>query len=396
MEINIHLPKPHPSQQLVINTQKRFKVLQCGRRWGKSLVARIISINKMLKGEYIAYITPTFDLSEHFFTELMDTIPKELIDFYNKKDLRIKLITGGAIKFFSGESLERLRGYKFHYVIVDEAAYIPDLEKCWYSSIRPTLSDYMGGGLFISTPNGKEFFHSLYIKGMDENDTEFKSFRFPSNDNPYFPAAEFKAVQDKLPPFQFRQEYLAIPGENKDNPFGTDNIKFNIVEELSNEPTIIYGIDVAKYNDYSVIIGLDSNGHMTYFSRFQLPWITTMEKIKDLPKDIHKVIDSTGVGDVLLEQLYQVTENISGFKFTSESKPKLIYNLIKDVEKGRVKYLPQVAEEMYVFEYKYTSNGHIKFDARPGFHDDCIIALALANEHKNMSEVYQDWKLYFV
>jgi hypothetical protein len=121
-----------------------------------------------------------------------------------------------------------------------------------------------------------------------------------------------------------------------------------------------------------------------------------MEKIKDLPKDIHKVIDSTGVGDVLLEQLYQVTENISGFKFTSESKPKLIYNLIKDVEKGRVKYLPQVAEEMYVFEYKYTSNGHIKFDARPGFHDDCIIALALANEHKNMSEVYQDWKLYFV
>jgi len=396
MEINIHLPKPHPSQQLVINTQKRFKVLQCGRRWGKSLVARIISINKMLKGEYIAYITPTFDLSEHFFTELMDTIPKELIDFYNKKDLRIKLITGGAIKFFSGESLERLRGYKFHYVIVDEAAYIPDLEKCWYSSIRPTLSDYMGGGLFISTPNGKEFFHSLYIKGTDENDTEFKSFRFPSNDNPYFPAAEFKAVQDKLPPFQFRQEYLAIPGENKDNPFGTDNIKFNIVEELSNEPTIIYGIDVAKYNDYSVIIGLDSNGHMTYFNRFQLPWIATMEKIKELPKDIHKVIDSTGVGDVLLEQLYQVTENISGFKFTSESKPKLIYNLIKDVEKGRVKYLPQVAEEMYVFEYKYTSNGHIKFDARPGFHDDCIIALALANEHKNMSEVYQDWKLYFV
>lgn len=393
-EIKIILPKPHIYQQQVIDSTARFKVLLCGRRWGKTLVALIIAINKMLSGQRIAYVTPSFDLARNFYSELLKILPEQLIKSDNKSDLTIELITGGVIKFFSGESLERFRGYKFHYVIVDEAAFINDLKSSWHSSIRPTLSDYQGGALFISTPRGKEFFYSLYLKGKDVLETEYKSFHFPSNTNPYFPKDEFEAVKKSLPTFQFNQEYLAIAGENSNNPFGTDNINRNIITTLSTNPTVVFGIDLAKYSDFSSITGLDSNGVMSYFDRFQLPWNLTQNKIEQLPSDILKIVDSTGVGDVVYENLQNTCSNIIGFKFTAESKPKIIYELIRDVEQGNVKYNEVTANEMHTYEYKYSSTGHIKFEAQSGYNDDTICSLAIANHHRNEAIQSQGWKLY--
>jgi phage FluMu gp28-like protein len=350
----------------------------------------------MLKGEAVAYVTPEFGLGKDFFREILKYIPSEIIKTDNKSELYIELITGGSLKFFSGEALSSFRGRKFHYVIVDEAAFISDLKEAWDTAIRPTLSDYRGGALFISTPNGKEYFNSLYMKGKDELQSEYQSFHFGSNMNPYFSPEEFESARKSIPAFRFNQEYLALPGENQNNPFGTDNINLNILQELSNEETVVYGIDVAKYSDYTVIIGLDSKGNMTYFDRFQTPWTITAQKIKALPDGILKVMDSTGVGDVLLEQIIDTTPNLIGFKFTTESKPKIVYELINAVEKGDVKYNQQTADEMFVYTYKYSSTGHIKFEAQSGYNDDIVTALAIAYYHMSQAEANKDWKLFFV
>lgn len=395
-EVVIKLPKPHTGQKQVLDSSARFKVLLCGRRWGKTLVAQIIAIQKLLKGEKVAYVTPTFDLSKSFFNELLKLLPSEIIRSNNKTDLFIELITGGSLKFFSGESLERFRGYKFHYVIIDEAAFISNLKEEWNSAIRPTLSDYQGEALFISTPKGKEFFYSLYQKGLDTLETEYESFHFASNTNPFFPPEEFEAAKKSLPSFQFNQEYLAIAGENSNNPFGTDNINSNVSSILSPAPTVVYGIDLAKYNDYTVITGLDANGSMTHFDRFQLPWQLTQQRIQQLPANVLKVVDSTGVGDVVYEGLQSTCTNILGFKFTTESKPKIIYELIKDVEQGNVKYNQITADEMHTYEYKYSSTGHITFNAQAGFHDDTVCSLAIANHHRNQALANKNWKLHFI
>jgi len=396
MEIQITLPRPHKYQQQVLDSNARFKVMMCGRRFGKTLIAMVICIQKMLKGEAVAYVTPEFGLGKDFFREILKYIPSEIIKTDNKSELYIELITGGSLKFFSGEALSSFRGRKFHYVIVDEAAFISDLKEAWDTAIRPTLSDYRGGALFISTPNGKEYFNSLYMKGKDELQSEYQSFHFGSNMNPYFSPEEFESARKSIPAFRFNQEYLALPGENQNNPFGTDNINLNILQELSNEETVVYGIDVAKYSDYTVIIGLDSKGNMTYFDRFQTPWTITAQKIKALPDGILKVMDSTGVGDVLLEQIIDTTPNLIGFKFTTESKPKIVYELINAVEKGDVKYNQQTADEMFVYTYKYSSTGHIKFEAQSGYNDDIVTALAIAYYHMSQAEANKDWKLFFV
>ena len=36
-------------------------------------------------------------------------------------------------------------------------------------------------------------------------------------------------------------------------------------------------------------------------------------------------------------------------------------------------------DEMVIFEYEMTSSGLIRYQAPEGFHDDCVVGLALAN-----------------
>jgi len=282
---------------------------------------------------------------------------------------------------------------------VDEAAIIPDLKNAWNTAIRPTLTDYQGDAIFISTPNGKEFFYSLFQRGKDR-EPGYESFHFTTYDNPHIPPGEVDEAKKELTEAQFNQEYLAIPGESTSNPFGTEHIKNNTITTLSIQPTVVYGIDVARTSDWTVITGLDADGTMTYFERFQLPWELTKERIRQLPGDIPKYLDSTGVGSVLLEDLQLTVPNLYGFLFTTESKPRIMYELIKDVEQGKVKFNEKTADEMYVFQYTYTSTGHIKFEAQSGFHDDTVCALAIANHHKKQAiqqaQRASTWKLYTV
>lgn len=392
IDINIRLPKPHPGQQQVLNSTARFKVLLSGRRWGKSLISQIISILGIIKGKHIAYVTPTYQLSKIFFQDILKLLPTRLIRSANKTDLVIELITGGSLSFLTGERLDNFRGRKFHTVIIDEASYIPDLESAWLNSIRPTLTDYKGNALFISTPRGKNYFYALYNKGLNKEDG-YESFHFTSYDNPHISADEIDLARLELPDSAFRQEYLAEPGENTSNPFGTDNISNNTISQLSNKPTAAFGIDLGRVNDWTVISGLDEDGAMSYFDRFKLPWALTIEKIKALPDYVIKAVDATGGGSVLFEQLSTTCINIVAFVFSTTSKPAIMMELIKDLELGKVKVNDVTANEMMVFEYKIQPSGHIKYEAQSGFHDDCVCSLAMANHYLKQAELanYKGW-----
>lgn len=392
-QIDVRLPRPHEGQRKVLRSSARFKVVICGRRWGKSLVGQDAGVNGMLRGKQVAYVTPTYLLAKKFYRAYIKKIPKALIKSTNKSDLEITLITGGFIKFFSGEVLGHFRGWKFHLVIIDEAAYIPDLEKEWTESIRPTLTDYKGEALFISTPRGQNFFYALCLRG--QNGTKgYETFHYSTYDNPHIAKSEIDEARDELPEAVFKQEYLAIAGEDANNPFGSKNIDKNIRKEVSGKPPVVYGIDLAKYNDWTVIFGLDEDGEFAYFDRFQMPWELTKDKIASLPGDVLKVLDATGVGDVILEDLItRGVTNLEGFVFTAESKPRIIYEFIKDVEKGTVTYNDITAKEMHVYEYQYSSKGKLSFNAQSGFHDDTIAAAALANHYRKYFARVSSWGL---
>ena len=146
--MRIELPQPHINQQKVLDSKARFRVMMSGRRFGKSELATIEMVISALKGDSVAYVTPTYQLARVFFEKLTQSVPFES----NKSELTIKFPNGGSVDFFTGERLDNLRGRKFHLVVIDEASFIPNLEDGWLNSIRPTLTDYKGRALFLSTP----------------------------------------------------------------------------------------------------------------------------------------------------------------------------------------------------------------------------------------------------
>ena len=373
--MRIELPTPHLNQKKILDAEKRFIVIMCGRRFGKSELSQILIIKEALKGGNVAYITPTYGLAQVFFERLTKVLPFKS----NISKLKIYCPNEGSIEFFTGERLDNLRGRKFHLVIVDEAAFIADLEDGWNNSIRPTLTDYEGRAVFLSTPRGKNFFYSLFMK-QGEND--WQSFKFSTYDNPHINPREIDDARIQLPEVVFEQEYMANPSENSANPFGNAFIK-RCVKPISAQPIVCYGIDLAKSVDYTVIIGLDKDGNVAYFDRFQMDWHNTKETIKRLPP-APIVVDSTGVGDPILEDLLREGVNIEGLKFTSQSKQQLMEGLASAIQQGRIGF-PEgvIVDELDVFEYQFTAHG-VRYSAPSGFHDDTVMALALAWQNHNI------------
>ena len=370
MPMELILPKPHETQQQVLDCQARFIVLLCGRRWGKSLISSNISILHILAQKRVAYVTPTYQLASVFFDEMVNLLRGA--GKTNRTELTIK-IGNGELRFFTGENIDSMRGHKFHCVIVDEASYTKNLKDGWERVIRATLTDYSGRAYFVSTPRGFDYFYSLTQNGGED----WKTFKFTTYNNPYIPVSEIEEAKKMLPSPVFEQEYMANPMQNADNPFGSDAIRLCISDMSINKPQY-FGIDLAKSVDYTVIIGLDSNGVVCHLDRFQKSWQHTKETILSLNSRVSGFVDSTGVGDPIMEEISAKMAGLQGFKFTSTSKQQLMEGLVSAIHQGLIKF-PKgiITDELEVFEYKFTATG-VRYAARDGFHDDAVIALALA------------------
>jgi hypothetical protein len=395
-EVLVTLPTPHVGQRQVLRSTARWRVLRAGRRWGKSLVAQDEGIKRLLRGERVAYVAPVFKMCKKFFRLFCRKIPKSLIAETNKSDLEISLITGGYIVFHSGEAIDNIRSDKFHFVIVDEAAFIKDFESAWNESIRPTLTDYKGGALFISTPRGMNFFYALCMKGANKEDG-YEEFYFTTYDNPHIDKSEIDSARADLPEDVFNQEYLAVALENAANPFGAKYVNNGKTEEVSTKPVVCYGIDIAKTGgDFTVIIGLDEDRQLAYFDRFQGPWQKTKDAIKALPEGVLKVMDATTYGNVMFENLQmEGVNNIIGHVFTNSTKVQMVYELVLDVQQTTLSYNSIIAAEMLTYEYQYNARTQVlTFNAQSGFHDDTLSALMLANHYSKNFAIVQNWRLY--
>jgi hypothetical protein len=96
--------------------------------------------------------------------------------------------------------------------------------------------------------------------------------------------------------------------------------------------------------------------------------------------------DQTSIGDPLLEQLTKklyenrVDVRAEGLQFTNQSKREIVENLSVLLSKREIT-IPdeeQLVKELQYFEYELTQSGNIRMNAHSGYHDDLVIALALA------------------
>src|SRR3972149_2359402 len=182
-----------------------------------------------------------------------------------------------------------------------------------------------------------------------------------------------------LPENVFRELYLAEPSDDGGNPFGLSNIELCVIPALSTRPPIVWGWDLAKSVDWTVGIALDDTGAACRFERFQKPWRETKDIIKSKTGSCPALVDSTGVGDPVLEDLQAGGGSYEGLKFTQHSKQQLMEGLAVAIQQQKINFPDGIIkQELDCFEYEYTRTG-VRYSAPSGLHDDCVVALALAN-----------------
>ncbi len=197
----------HQAQKTIALDRHRFRVLCCGRRFGKTTLAiEEMKGRASIADSKICYIAPTYQQARDIaWSELKNQL-RDVADF-NESRLEIKLVNGSIIYLRGWESVETLRGQKFNLVILDEVAMMRNFQLLWEEVIRPTLTDMIGEGMFISTPKGFNHFYDLFNK--QDKDADYKSFHYTSYDNPFLPVEELDKAKLELPEDRFAQEYLA-------------------------------------------------------------------------------------------------------------------------------------------------------------------------------------------
>ncbi|NPV77948.1 MAG: hypothetical protein HPY59_16430, partial [Anaerolineae bacterium] len=208
MSVTVRLPALHPKQAEIAASKTRFRVVCCGRRFGKTRLAALLALGEALRGGAAMWIAPSFDkamIGWRLFEELSLSMPG-LVSI-RRGERRITTASRGWISINSADSEGGLRGEGLSLVVVDEAAHIKDLQGIWETELRPALTDRMGNAIFISTPTGYNYFYDLFR--MADRDASWRSWQLPSSENPFLAKSELEEARKQLPALVYRQEYEA-------------------------------------------------------------------------------------------------------------------------------------------------------------------------------------------
>ena len=157
--------KPRKHQKEVHDKLKRFNVLVCHRRFGKT----VLCINELLKKAMqntlsrprYYYLAPTYSMAKRtswdYLKEYTNVLPNVT---YHETELRCDLPNGARIQLLGCERPDSLRGLYIDGVVLDEVAQMPP--RLWTEIIRPALSDREGWMIAIGTPQGHNAFFDLY------------------------------------------------------------------------------------------------------------------------------------------------------------------------------------------------------------------------------------------
>jgi phage terminase large subunit-like protein len=170
--MNLTLFTPYSGQLNVINgfadSQHKFGVVATGRQYGKSLLAQNLMLYWLLsnQGQKGCWIAPVYNQCRKVFQELTNAA-HQIISKSNKAELTVEFINGSTLIFLSSERPDSIRGFSFNYVVIDEASFVS--EQAVNEAILPTLSALGKKCLIISTPKGKNWFYSYFIRGLNDN-----------------------------------------------------------------------------------------------------------------------------------------------------------------------------------------------------------------------------------
>lgn len=301
----------------------------------------------------------------------------------SKSERVITTHAGGFFAIYSAENIDSIRSEAFNLVVGDEGARISG--EGWNDAVRPTLADADGDEILISTPKGKNWFYTEWMKGRAQSD-EYMSWTAPSSSNPMPQIkAAYEKAKTRVPERTFLQEW--------DAQFVDDGTLFRNIQTAATlkpqEPIparqYVIGVDWGRSNDATVFSVIDiTSKQQVYMDRMtDTDYASQRLRLQVLSQKYNNAIvlaESNSMGQPNIEALQNMSVPIQGFTTTNATKAAAIQALELAFEREDIRILDDElqAAELMAYESEKLPSGLVRYSAPEGMHDDTVMALAIA------------------
>jgi len=382
-----------PEQRRMLFDPAQFVSMAIGRRWGKTYGLSMWMIAVLLQddtrpGLWVDTRHANIDkYVERYFKNITGRSWKHFK--YNQQKKILYFPNENYLDFGSAEKPQSMEGFGYGWGVLNEAGIILKKPGLWDNTLRPMFNQDSSVRI-AGTPKGKGKFFDLFHRGKTDGTGRYKSFQVPSITSPYCDDQWIADVKKELPERSFRQEILAEFIEGEGSVFkSVDKIltSDSLLERGESDRVYMMGIDLGRTVDYTVIlVGDVETKKIVYSERFRNPrWTYIFKRIVDVYERFNQplgIIDATGMGSKISEDLRNANVNVQPVVYTSAIKMNLIDNLSIAIENKEIaipNILDYLIEELNAFEYDLTPQKTVRYSAPQGYHDDGVNALALLN-----------------
>ena len=211
--MHVSLPTPLEHQVQILTSPARFKLVNCGRRWGKTGMGHIATVRGhgaarghlkgLIDGARIWWVAPTTTTIKN--SQIWAQLKRSLRDSWTEKSEvyhSIDLENGGSVAVRSADDPDSLRGPGLDGVVIDEAAFVK--EQVWENALRPALADREGWAIIQSTPNGKNWFYKRHLAAL-RGRGGWEAWTSPTAANPLVTDLELEEIKQDIGPRRFAQ-----------------------------------------------------------------------------------------------------------------------------------------------------------------------------------------------
>lgn len=392
---------PGKHQLPILQNSARFKVLVQHRKSWKTTLA----INELfrwaaaIKGTYW-YVAPYLNQAKKIIWQDPEMAakycPRDVWDKRNNSEMYVTFPNGSVVYLLGADNPDSLRGPNPRGVVLDEYDDMkPDI---WGQIIQPIMTANPNAWTwFVGTPKGRrDLFNKFQYAEQAMADevitgkkSEWFAYRLPSSQSGIIRQEDLDEARKTTTEDFYKQEYEVEFLEGAGTFFkGLQYVLWDAKGEdavVNKNKRYQLGMDWAKVNDFTVFTPFD----LTTFK------VLRQERFNQIEYNLQKaraeaaylrhnkarcIMDSTGIGEPIFDDLVGRIPSLVPFQFTEQSRKDLLTNLQILIEQRKI-WLPNdpiLLNELKAFQYTITERGKIRIAAPDSQHDDTVMSLALA------------------
>jgi hypothetical protein len=402
--VTIQLPPLHDAQMEIAQCPARFRVVACGRQFGKTQLAAVECVVVAAQGGKVWAVAPDYERNETLYN-VIRTLSLQIPGVkWIKSRNRLEFPGGGMIQVKTADNPLALVGTALDFLVLEEQALMHPL--AWETALPATLVAKQGRALFISSPRGRNQFWELYTQCKTvlesegtgkqnwqryERETGFEgwaAFRFPTADNPFIPPSEIERERVQRPDTIFQQDFMARFTDDASSVFrGVHDVAVLTDWDTigpANGHVYVGGIDWGRDQDFTVFALFDATERrMVALDIFnKVGWDLQLGRVKGLHDRWHpaKIYgEQNSIGAANIEALQNAGLPVFPFNMSGLSKGPLIDAWALALETAQVTVFknPDLIQQHLIFDREYLPSGAVRYGAPRHQHDDIVIASAL-------------------